>query len=250
MINLTGKTALITGATGQLGRVMARTLAKNGADIVVHYIKNKEMAEKLVAEIKNMGQRAIAVQADISNEADVNKVRDEVFETFGDVHIVVNNAVKQYEWKSIIEQDLEDFQGQFDTCIKQSVLTAKAFLPKMIERKSGKFIGINTECSGLYDAGTGAYVAAKRGMDGLYRVLAKEVGQFGINVNQVAPGWTVSDRDRENGSEVSEEYNKKIPLNRRGTDEEIADAVLFLSSEMSSFITGVCLPVNGGAVMV
>lgn len=207
------------------------------------------MANRLATEIEEMGRRVLAVQADITQATDVYKMRDTIFNMLGDVHIVVNNAVTQYQWKSILEQDLADFQSQFDTCVMQSVLTAKTFLPTMINRKSGRFIGINTECSALCLAESGAYAAAKRGMDGLYRVLAKEVGAHGINVNQVAPGWTVSDRDREQGSEISQEYATKIPLGRRGTDKEIADAVLFLSSDLSSFITGVCIPVSGGAVM-
>jgi 3-oxoacyl-[acyl-carrier protein] reductase len=213
-------------------------------------MKNKETATGLVAEIEGMGRRALAVQADISKEADVNKMRDIAFDTFGDIHIVVNNAVTQYTWKTILEQDLADFQSQFDTCIMQSVLTAKAFLPEMLKRKSGRFIGINTECSALCLADSGAYAAAKRGMDGLYRVLAKEVAANGINVNQVAPGWTVSEREREQVNEFAHEYIARVPLGRRGTDEEIANTVLFLSSDLASFITGVCIPVSGGIVMV
>ena len=249
-ISLHGKTALITGATGQLGRVMARTLAESGADIAVHYMKSKDMADKLVAEIEKIGRRAVAIQADITKESDVNQMRDAAFDTLGDVHIVVNNAVIQYEWKTILEQSLADFQSQFDSCIMQSVLTAKAFIPEMIKRKSGRFIGINTECSALCKADIGAYSAAKRGMDGLYRVLAKEVGAHGINVAQVAPGWTISDQVREQCSEIAPEYTADVPLGRRGTDKEIADAVLFLASDLASFITGVCIPVSGGVVMV
>jgi len=249
-ISLHGKTALITGASGQLGRVMARTLAESGADIVVHYIRNKEIADSLVSEIEKIGRRAIAVQADITKEADLSRMRDMAFNALGDVHIVINNAVIQYEWKTILEQPLADFQSQFDSCVMQSVLTAKAFIPEMIKRKVGRFIGINTECAQLCKAGSGAYSSAKRGMDGLYRVLAKEVGEHGINVTQVAPGWTISDHDREQGTEIALGYTADVPLGRRGTDKEISDAVLFLASDMASFITGVCIPVNGGMVMV
>jgi len=249
-INLTGKIALVTGASGQLGRVMAQTLAAHGADVAVHYIQNEAMATSIVKEIEGMGRRAIAVQADITNEASVNQMRDIIFDKLGHVDIVVNNAVSQYTWTSILEQDIADFADQFETCIMQSVLTAKAFLPTMSEKKSGRFIGINTECSTLCNANSGAYAAAKRGMDGLYRVLAKEVGPDNITVNQVAPGWTISDRDRKNGTEISPNYAKNVPLGRRGTDQEIANVVLFLASELSSFVTGVCIPVSGGAVMV
>ena len=249
-IDLKGKTALITGASGQLGRTMARTLATCGADIAVHYFNGESMAELLENEIKYMGRRVLTVQADITKEADVKKMRDRIQEDLGHVDIVVNNAVKQYQWTTILEQNLEDFKGQFESCTMQSVLTAKAFLPAMIEKKAGRFIGINTECSALCNANSGAYAAAKRGMDGLYRVLAKEAGPSGITVNQVSPGWTISDRDRKNGTEAAPHYSEKIPLARRGTDQEIANAVLFLASELSSYITGVNIPVCGGAFMV
>ena len=244
-INLKGQVALVTGASGQLGRVMAKTLAECGADVIVHYVQNKAKAEELAAEIKG-----IAVQADITNEASVMKMKDEVLQKFSHVDIVVNNAVIQYQWTSILEQSLEDFSSQFESCTMQSVLMGKAFLPAMIEKKAGRFIGINTECSALCNANSGAYAAAKRGMDGLYRVLAKEVGGSGVTVNQVSPGWTISDRDRENGTEIAPDYSQKVPLNRRGTDQEIANVVLFLASNLSSYVTGVNIPVCGGTVMV
>jgi len=251
-ISLEGKIAVITGATGQLGRVMARTLALCGADIAVCYNKNSEMAELLANEIRAIehGCRAVTVQADITNEDSINLMRDKIKAELGCADIVVNNAVIQYEWKSVLEQNIEDFKSQFDSCVMHSVFMAKAFLPDMIAKKSGRFIGINTECSTLCNANNGAYASAKRGMDGLYRVLAKEIGASGVTVNQVAPGWTISDRDREQHTEENLSYSENVPLRRRGTDQEIANAVLFLASDLASFITGVCLPVNGGNVMV
>jgi 3-oxoacyl-[acyl-carrier protein] reductase len=249
-IDLSGKTAVITGATGQLGRVMARTLAASGADIAVHYRHNKKMAEELAGEIKALGRRATIVQADITQMESVFRMRDEIREALGDPGIVVNNAVIQYNWTSVLNQDLSDFQSQFDSCVMQGVLMAKAFLPAMIANGAGRFIGINTECSAHCGANSAAYASAKRGMDGLYRTLAKEVGRSGVTVNQVAPGWTVTEKDRAAHTELAPHYSTNIPLGRRGTDQEIANAVLFFASELSSFITGVCLPVSGGAVMV
>ena len=249
-INLKGQVAVVTGASGQLGRIMAKTLSACGADVIVHYVQNKSKADELVSEIKSLGCKSIAVQADITNEASVMQMKEVILQNFDHVDIVVNNAVIQYTWTSILEQHLEDFSSQFESCTMQSVLMAKAFLPAMIEKKAGRFIGINTECSALCNANSGAYAAAKRGMDGLYRVLAKEVGDSGVTVNQISPGWTISDKDRENGTEIAPEYSQKIPLARRGTDQEIANVVLFLASELSSFVTGVCIPVSGGNVMV
>lgn len=249
-INLKGKTAIVTGATGQLGRVMVRTLASCGADVAVHYLKNKEMADRIVSEVKASGRRGLAVQADITDENSVNRMRGEILKSLGEVSIVVNNAVIQYNWKPILEQQLSDFQSQFDSCVIHSVLMAKAFLPAMIANGGGRFIGINTECSVLCNANSGAYASAKRGMDGLYRTLAKEAGASGVTVNQVAPGWTVSDNDRENHTEKAPAYSSHVPLGRRGCDQEIANVVLFLASDLSSFVTGVCIPVSGGTVMV
>ncbi|MNP39239.1 3-oxoacyl-[acyl-carrier-protein] reductase FabG [compost metagenome] len=97
--------------------------------------------------------------------------------------------------------------------------------------------------------GQSAYVAGKRGMDGVYRVLAKEIGEHQITVNQIAPGWTISENDRTNNTEISEDYNKTVPLKRRGTDQEIANVVAFIASDLASFITGAYIPVSGGNVM-
>jgi len=248
-LRLNGKTALITGATGDLGRVMAKTLAACGANIVVHYNSNATKANELKAELESLNVKAVSVQADITKQSDIEQMYKHIKELIGEVHIVVANAVIQYEWTSIMEQNPEDYQGQFDSCVMQSVYLAKTFIPDMIARKEGRFIGINTECAMQNAPTQSAYVAGKRGMDGIYRVLAKEVGEHGITVNQVAPGWTISDRDREAGSEINEGYSASVPLKRRGTDQEIANAVAFLASDLSSFITGAYIPVNGGNVM-
>ncbi len=248
-IDLTGKTALITGATGDLGRVMARTLASCGADVAIHYNANAAKAQELRQELEGMGRRALPVQADITKAEDIARMRQKVQEQLGDVHIVVANAVVQYKWTSVLEQPAEDYASQFESCVMQSVYLAKAFLPAMIERRSGRFIGINTECIMQNFATQSAYVAGKRGMDGVYRVLAREVGEHQITVNQVAPGWTISDRDRSSGTERSEAYESTVPLKRRGTDQEIANAVAFLASDLASFITGAYIPVCGGNIM-
>lgn len=248
-INLSNQTAIITGATGDLGRVMARTLASCGANIVIHYNNNEAKAKELQLEITAMGRQAIIVQADVTNEQQMNQMKDKVSSELGHVDIVVANAVIQYEWKSILEQPTADYISQFESCVLQSVFLAKAFIPAMIEKKGGRFIGINTECAMQNFPSQSAYTAGKRGMDGVYRVLAKEAGEHQITVNQIAPGWTISDRDRASGNENNEGYQSTVPLKRRGTDQEIANVVAFLASDLSSFITGAYIPVNGGNVM-
>lgn len=250
IIDLSNRIALVTGAAGQLGRVMIRSLAECGADVVIHYRSSGAKAEELKREVEAMGRRAFTVKADVTDKASVFAMKDAVRDYYGaSPDIVIANAVEQYEWTSVLEQAEEDYESQFRSCVMQSVYLAKAFVPSMMERRSGRIIGINTECSVQNFPTQSAYVAGKRGMDGVYRVLAREVGEYGITVNQVAPGWTISDRDRENGTEVSEAYQSAVPLKRRGSDQEIANAVVFLASDLASFITGSFVPVCGGNVM-
>jgi len=249
-IDLTGKRALITGATGQLGRVMARTLAEAGADIALHYHGNAAKAESLVAELQAMGRRSIAVQADVGDKASVDAMKDVIVSELGNADIVVANAVSQvWPWKTVLEEELEDYEDQFRTCVLQNVHLSKAFVPAMMEAGWGRYIALNTECTMQMQPTQSAYVSGKRGQDGVLRVLAREVGERSVTVNQVAPGWTVSERDREAGTEVQEAYSAGVPLRRRGTDQEVANTVAFLASELASFITGAYIPVCGGNVM-
>jgi len=248
-LNLTGKIAVVTGSTGQLGRVMARTMAECGADVALHCLHNLQKGEELAEEIRSLGRKCIVVQADVGKLDEVLAMAETIGINLGKPDITVANAVSNYKWTTILEQDSSDYTDQFNTCVLQSVHMAKAFVPAMKEKGWGRFIGINTECAMQNFATQSAYSAAKRGMDGIYRVLAKEIGAFGITVNQVAPGWTISDRDREQGTEIDENYSKTVPLRRRGTDQEIANVVAFLASDLSSFITGAYIPVAGGNVM-
>ena len=241
--------AVVTGASGELGRVMCRTLADCGADIAIHYFRNKQKAEALATEIENKGQKTTLVQANVTNQESVFTMRERIVETLGTPHIIVNNAVIQYSWTNVLEQSIDDYESQFQSCILHNVLMAKAFVPAMIEANYGRVIGINTECAMQTFKNQSAYVAGKRGMDGVLRILAKEIGEHQITVNQVAPGWTISDKDRKSGLERQESYESKVPLNRRGTDQEIANVVAFLASDLASYITGVYLPVCGGNVM-
>jgi 3-oxoacyl-[acyl-carrier protein] reductase len=229
---------------------MARTLAACGADVAIHYNQNQAKAQELCAELRDMGRHAVAVTGDVGDKEAVFALRDAVRAAMGDADIVVTNAVSQiHPWQPVLEEEVEDYEDQFRTCVLQNVLMAKAFVPAMIARGKGRFIGVNTECSMQLFKNQSAYGGAKRAMDGVLRVLAKEVGNHQITVNQVAPGWTISDKDRERGSERSERYESTVPLARRGTDQEIANVVAFLASDLASFITGAYIPVCGGNVM-
>ena len=242
-IDLSGKVALVTGATGELGRVMCRSLAQCGARIVMHYHQAADRAHALQEELAG----SCIVQGDITNEADVQRMRGEATRQIGAPDIIVNNAVIQYGWTTVLEQSPDDYESQFRSCVLQNVLMAQAFVPAMIEKGWGRVIGINTECAMQNFPSQSAYVSGKRGMDGIYRVLAKEVGEHGITVNQIAPGWMVSETRPE--ADRPDDYKNKVPLKRYGHDQDVANAVAFLASDLASYITGVYLPVCGGNVM-
>ena len=254
-IDLTGKIAVVTGGTGQLGRTMVRSLAECGANVAICFYSNKDFANELKAEIeKNFSVKAIAVYADVTKLESIMAMKDEVTKTLGTADIIINNAVRQYAWKSVLEQSVEDYEGQFKSSVLHNVCMTKAFVPDMVNKRYGRVIAINTECSIQNFPTQSAYVSGKHGMNGVLRVLAKEVGPYNITVNQVAPGWTISDNGRNpSGSEknINQEfpYIDRVPMLRRGTDTEIANAVCFLASDLAGFITGAFLPVCGGNVM-
>ena len=146
-IDLSNKVAVITGGSGALGRVMARTLSDAGADIAICYYRDEETARNLQNEITAKGIQTTVVQADVTNQDSINAMRDVVSEELGPADIIVNNAVIQYTWTSVLEQPPEDYESQFQSCVLHNVYMAQAFVPAMIESGWGRVISINTECS-------------------------------------------------------------------------------------------------------
>ncbi len=181
--------------------------------------------------------------------ASVLEMKKTVEKELGSPDIIVNNAVIQYKWKSILEQDLEDYESQFRSCVMQNVHMTKAFVPAMIKKRWGRVIAINTECAMQNLPSQSAYTAGKRGMDGVLRVLAREVGEHQVTVNQVAPGWMLSENVKDGKSQGERDYTAAVPLKRRGTAQDVANLVAFLASDLAGFITGAYIPVCGGNVM-
>lgn len=246
-IDLHDHTAVVTGGTGQLGRTMVRTLAKCGAHVAVHFYQDARKADELLAELREWDVPCMSVRADVTNEASVFAMRDAISGQLGAPDIIVNNAVVQYPWTSVLEQSLDDYESQYRSCVVQNVLMAKAFVPAMMRKRWGRVIAINTECSIQNFPGQSAYVSGKRGMDGVLRVLAKEIGENQITVNQVAPGWMISEESRAGAGDA--QYASTIPLKRRGTDQDIANLVAFLASDLAGYISGQFISVSGGNVM-
>jgi 3-oxoacyl-[acyl-carrier protein] reductase len=250
-IDLSGKVAVVTGANGELGRVMARRLGEAGADVALTYHRGSDVAEATAAEIRKMGRKSLVIKTDVTDRDSVNALAARVKSELGAASIIVNNANSGPPWKPILEHTPDDYRQQFESCVTHNLLMVQAFVPGMIEKKWGRVIGISTECVMQYNPTQSTYVAGKRAMDGMLRILTKEVGMHGITVNQVAPGWTISDRDRKPDGTVDPhpEYENHVPLKHRGTDVDIANSVVFLASDLAQFITGVYLPVCGGNVM-
>ncbi|MCK4626170.1 MAG: SDR family NAD(P)-dependent oxidoreductase, partial [Phycisphaerae bacterium] len=141
-IDLSGKTALITGASGQLGRVMTRTLARCGADVAIHYHRNQSQADELQAEIKAMGVKGCVVQADVTDADSVTQMQQSVAGNLGQPDIIVNNSVIFFDWTSVLDQPAEDYDSSYRSCVLHNVLMAKAFVPAMIEKRWGRVIAI------------------------------------------------------------------------------------------------------------
>jgi 3-oxoacyl-[acyl-carrier protein] reductase len=248
-LDLSGKVALVTGGSGVLGRVIARTLGTCGADVAVHYFSGRARAEEVRDDLLGLGVRACAVAADVASVDSVAAMREAIARELGPVDVLVTNAVEWNAKKTILDQSIEAFERSHRSCVLQNVIAAKAFVPSMIERHWGRIIGISSEVAMQALPATADYTSGKRGMSGVLRVLAREVGAHEITVNEVAPGWIITDQDREWANQRNPEYEERVPMKRRGFDQDVANAVAFLASDLAAFISGVYLPVCGGNVM-
>ncbi len=244
-IDLSGKIAVITGGSGKMGGGLVRGLARAGADVAIHYHRNEAKARQLLTEIREMGGRGLIVQADVTRSDSVLAMRDAIVKGLGPAQIVVAGAVALYPWKTVLEQPPADFESQFRSSVLHTVFLAQAFIPGMIAKNWGRIIGISTEIAMQTRANCAAYTAGKRGMDGVLRTLVREVGAHGITVNQVAPGWTITD----DSAAAPPQRRKDVPLGRSGTHEEVANLVAFLASDLAGYITGAFIPVSGGTIM-
>ena len=242
------KTVLITGAAGGIGRAAAIAFAKAGYNIAVHYNKSREAAERLCTELEGLGAKAVPVQADISDRKAVEKMFEQARTVLGNIGILVNNAgiAGQALFSDITE---EMWDRMFDVNVKGAYLCTQAVLPDMIHEKWGRIINISSMW-GISGASCEVhYSASKAALIGFTKALAKEVGLSGITVNCIAPGVIDTQMNGHLSPEIIEELKNETPLNRIGTPEDAAEAILFLASEKSSFITGQVLSVDGGFVL-
>ena len=247
-MQLKGKTAVVTGGSRGIGKSIALELASKGANVVVNYTKNIESAEAVVREIKAMGVSGMAIKADVSNNAEVENLVNEVLNTFGSIDILVNNAGITRD-NLIIRMTEKDFDDVINTNLKGAFICTKAVSKVMIKQKAGKIINISSVVGIIGNAGQCNYAAAKAGLIGFTKSMAKELAKRGINVNAVAPGFIETDMTSKLPEKVKEEFINNIPLTRIGKPQDIAKTVLFLASEYSDYITGQVINIDGGMVM-
>lgn len=241
-----GQVALVTGASRGIGRAIALSLASEGANVVVNYSSSSIAAEEVVAEITQAGGSAIALQADVSKADQVDALINTTMEKWHRLDILVNNAGITRD-TLLLRMKPEDWQAVIDTNLTGVFLCTRAASKIMLKQKSGRIINI-TSVSGLMgNPGQANYSAAKAGVIGFTKTIAKELASRGITVNAVAPGFINTDMT----SDVkSEEILKFIPLGRFGQPEEVAGMVRFLAADSAaSYITGQVLNVDGGMVM-
>ena len=245
-MNLKNKVAIVTGSRRGIGKAIALALAKAGANIVVSDI-NLDDCNKLVEEIKAINGNALAVKTDVSNPEDVSQMINLTTEKFGKVDILVNNA-GIYMQKSLTDVTEQDFDRTLDINLKGVFLCSKAVVPEMIKQGKGKIINIASIAGQVGFANSSAYCASKGAIINITRELALELAQYKINVNAIGPGVIETDmtKDLLEDKATKETLLANIPLSRIGKPEDIANAVLFLASDNSDYITGITLFVDGG----
>ncbi|HZG55325.1 3-oxoacyl-[acyl-carrier-protein] reductase [Paenibacillus sp.] len=245
---LEGKVALVTGASRGIGRAIALELAKHGADVVVNYAGNEAAALAVVAEIEAMGRAAAAVKCNVASAAEVDAMVAGAIERFGKIDILVNNAGITRD-NLLMRMKEEEFDEVIDTNLKGVFNCIKAVTRPMMKQRSGRIVNISSVVGAMGNPGQANYVAAKAGVIGMTKSVARELASRGITVNCVAPGFIETDMTDKLTPELKDAMLKQIPLGTLGAPEQIARVVRFLASDESSYMTGQTLHVDGGMYM-
>lgn len=244
--DLNGKVALVTGASRGIGREIAITLAANGAFVVLNCTeRGVSKAEAVLGEIRTAGGDGMVKPFSVSDSAAVDTAVEEVLKAKGQIHILVNNAGIAKDNLFMRMKD-EEWDDTLNTNLKGAALCARAVTRPMMKAREGVIINLSSVVGQMGNAGQAAYSASKAGLFGLTKTLAKELASRGIRVNAVAPGFIDTEMTADLPDTAKQEMFKAIPLGRMGTGKEIAEAVLWLASPRSSYVTGQVLAVNGG----
>ncbi len=247
MGKLTNKVAVVTGASKGIGAGIAKALAADGASVVVNYASSKEGADKVVADIKAKGGKAVAVQGDVSKEADINKLFAETKKAFGRLDVLVNNA-GVYEFAALGEVTAESFHKMFNLNVLGLILSSQESL-KYFGPEGGSIINIGSTASSLNVPTAVTYTATKAAVDSVTGVLAKELGPKKIRVNSINPGMVETEGVHAAGfigSDFQKQFESQTPLGRIGQPNDIAPIAVFLASDDSGWLTGELLLASGG----
>ncbi len=249
MIDLTGRSALVTGGSRGIGRAIALRLAQQGADVAFSYRGNEKAASGTVAEIEGLGRRALAVQADVSDPTAADGLVKATLEAFGKVDILVNNAGITRD-DLIMRMSVDAFREVLETNLFGAFYMTKAVTRPMLKAKGGRIVNITSVSGQAGQTGQANYSAAKAGLIGLTKATARELASRSITCNAVAPGFVLTELTQDLPETLQAQITAATPLGRFGTTEEIANAVAFLASDEAAFITGQVLAVDGGLVMM
>ena len=249
MIDLTGRSAVVTGGSRGIGRAIGLRLARQGADVCFSYRGNEAAAESTVAEIVSLGRRALAVQGDAADPEAADHLVKTALEAYGKVDILVNNAGITRD-DLIMRMSVDAFRAVLETNLFGAFYAIKAVTRPMLKARSGRIVNITSVSGQAGQMGQANYSSAKAGLIGLTKATARELASRGITCNAVAPGFVLTELTQDLAQPLQDEITARTPLGRFGTTEEIADAVAFLVSDEAAFITGQVLAVDGGLVMM
>ena len=244
------RVVLVTGASRGIGAATAKLLAAHGARVAVNYFQSEAAAQSVVNDIRAMDRRAIAVRADVRDAAQVRAMVAEVEREFGPVDTLVVNAAIGFPMRPFVEYEWSDFQAKLVGELGAAFNCCKAVVPGMRARRSGCIVAISSGLSRHPGLGFCAHSTAKSGLDAFVKSLALELGPEGIRVNTVAPGLTETDATAQVPVNHKEAMAGMTPLRRNGVPEDVAGAVLMVASSHAQFLTGVYVPVSGGALML
>ncbi|MGG7142605.1 3-oxoacyl-[acyl-carrier-protein] reductase [Clostridium nigeriense] len=242
------KNAIVTGGVRGIGKEIARSLAENGANIAINYRKFTDEIKLFVQELNSLGVKVLTFKCDVSKEEEVEEFIKEVKNSFGSIDILVNNAGITKDGL-LLRMSEKDFNDVIDVNLKGTFNMTKAVSSIMVRQRYGKIINISSVVGVAGNAGQCNYAASKAGVIGFSKSIARELASRNINVNVIAPGYINTDMTKVLPDKVKEEVLKTIPMKKIGEPREIANLALFLSSNLSDYITGQVINVDGGMVM-